>query len=149
MGFLQLNVCSVFTRAVNLGPFLGVTTFAFCAGSCFLDFQVGMEREHCSRAGCDTPITTTNYGLVTTPKREWMLVLGLGERANKEELQFGRRIPCCKQLGDLGVAKAALLTPPEIIAVVLYTGPMVSNTHSERANCPFRPASPSAVADIE
>jgi hypothetical protein len=118
-----------------------VTVLVRCAGSCCLDFLLGMEREHCSRAGCNTPITTTNYGLTTTPRREWMLVLGEVE-AESKELLFGRRIPCYKKLGDLEVAKAAGLIPVEIIAVVLYTGPMVSSPQRERAMCICRPSSP-------
>jgi hypothetical protein len=86
---------------------------------------MGMQLEHCSREGCDASIRTTNYNLITTPKREWRLVLG-EEDASDKELLFNRRIPSYKQLGGLEVAKTAKLTPAEIIAVVLYTGPMVS-----------------------
>ena len=116
----------------SAGPFLRVMAFVHCAGSCCLNFLLGMEREHCSRAGSEKPITTTNYGLVTTPRREWNLVMRV-ETAKEEEMLFERRIPCCKQLGDVEVAKAARLTYEEIVAVVLYTGPMVSNQPPARA----------------
>jgi hypothetical protein len=86
-----------------------------------------MELEHCARDGCDTRICTTNYNLITTPRREWRLVLG-EETASDDDLRFDRRIPSYKQLGDLEVAKTAGLTLVEIIAVVLYTGPMVSTS---------------------
>ena len=89
-----------------------------------------MKLEHCTRAGCDTLVRTTNYGLITTPRREWELVLG-EKTAEAEDLQFDRRIPCYKKLGDLDAAKTARLTPAEIIAVVLYTGPMVSGPQGE------------------
>ncbi len=90
-----------------------------------------MQLEHCTRHGHDTTINTTNYNLITTPMREWRLVLGK-ENASDEDRQSGRRIPNYKQLGDLEVAKAARLTQPEIIAVVLYTGPMVSTLTTNR-----------------
>ncbi len=96
-----------------------------------------MELEHCTRAGCNTRFRTTNYGLNTTPRREWKLVLG-EETAEPDDLQFGRRIPCYKQLGDLEAAKTARLTPAEIIAVVLYTGPMVSDPTRKPAFVPLR-----------
>jgi hypothetical protein len=116
------------------GPFLHLTAFVRCAGSCCLNFQLGMQLEHCSRAGCNLSIRTTNYGLITTPRREWRLVLG-EEAAGGEDLLFNRRIPCYKKLGDLEVAKTARLTSAEIIAVVLYTGPMVSTPQLEHVIC--------------
>ncbi len=40
-------------------------------------------------------------------------------------MRFGRRIPDIDELMDLDVAQRAKLSRPEVIAVVLYTGPMV------------------------
>ena len=90
-----------------------------------------MKLEHCFLEGCNTNFTTNNFNLVTTPRHEWRLVLG-EETPNCEDQQFVRRIPSYMQLGDLEVVKTASLTPAEIIAVILYTGPMVSTPSARR-----------------
>ena len=106
-----------------------------------------MQLEHCTRDGCGTIIRTTNYNLVTTPRREWKLVLR-EEATSEVELRFGRRIPSYEQLGDLAIAKTARLTPPEIIAVVLYTGPMVSTQARSTRSAPAVICYPIAVGDL-
>jgi hypothetical protein len=100
--------------------------------------MVGMDLEHCSREGHDTSINTTNYHLMTTPSREWKLVVG-DSPVSEQDRRFGRRIPNYKQLADLEVAKTARLTHAEIIAVVLYTGPMVSTPSKSTRSSPSWP----------
>ena len=45
-------------------------------GSPNLDFEASMRSEHCAKAGCDVPFTTTNYGIATTPHLEWLYIVG-------------------------------------------------------------------------
>ncbi len=99
----------------------------------FLD---GMKAEHCFKAGFDLEFTTPNYHFVTTAVREWMIVV---ERAacQPQNMGHGRVIKdleeCCK-LGQ----KQGNLRREEVIAVVLYTGPMVIDfTHSLNLHCNF------------
>jgi hypothetical protein len=45
-------------------------------GSPNLDFEATMKSEHCSKAGCNVPFTTSNYGISTTPNLEWQYIVG-------------------------------------------------------------------------
>jgi hypothetical protein len=45
-------------------------------GSPNLDFEATMKAEHCSKAGCNVPFTTSNYGISTTPQLEWQYIVG-------------------------------------------------------------------------
>jgi hypothetical protein len=40
-----------------------------------LEFLVAMEQEHCHLAGADVEFTTRNYGIRTTPRKEWLYVV--------------------------------------------------------------------------
>ena len=99
-----------------------------------------MESEHCSKFGSNIEEVTSNYHIKTSPIMEWMLVL---EREGKSDAEFeailtakfpnvgfgkkhhNRRIPDIAQLLLLDSSKRAKLTREEVIAIVLYTGPMV------------------------
>jgi hypothetical protein len=88
-----------------------------------------MELEHCSKPVSSWKFTTSNYEVATTAQAEWVTVLN----ADSDEVQSspvlakdGRRIPRYKNLLELDLSKKAGLTPAEVIAVILYTGPMVS-----------------------
>ena len=93
-----------------------------------LDFKREMMREHCERAGCDTEFTTSNYKITTTPKKEWLYVAGdeSGLRAPcpAEFMHHGRTILALDELRQLDLAVRAKLNDEEILALVLYTGPM-------------------------
>jgi hypothetical protein len=88
-----------------------------------------MEAEHCSKVGCLIQFTTGNYGVTTTPRREWNIVLGLEEcdMADMKDRSGNivRRIPKIRDLKEMALATDSKLVDAEIIAVVLYTGPMV------------------------
>ena len=83
-----------------------------------------MEAEHCSREGAHTAFETHSYKSTTTPCSEWMIVRGQAE-CTAEQMQGGRRIPDVEDLMALGTAREAKLKEAEVLAVVLYTGPMV------------------------
>ena len=68
---------------------------------------------------------TLNYTEIRScPKREWDIV-AQKTACSHEELRFKRRIPIISDLLELPLARKSKLTKPEMIAIVLYTGPMV------------------------
>jgi hypothetical protein len=83
-----------------------------------------MEIEHCDRSGANDEFETVNYHIRTTPGKEWNFVQGL-EKCPAEQMTHNRRIPKVQDLLELDTAKEAKLKEPEIIAILLYTGPMV------------------------
>ena len=91
-------------------------------------------------AGHDRPFTTSNYHITTTPATEWRLVEArrgkpeadaglqalcaqLGVGLGKDH--HGRRIPDVDELVGLKSSREAQLIVAEVMALVLYTGPMV------------------------
>ncbi len=91
-----------------------------------LKFRDAMQQEHCEKAGCNASFTTGNYKITTTPKQEWLYVAGdeTGHRVACPDLDHGRRIVPISELMKLKLAIDAKLTDVEMLAVVLYTGPM-------------------------
>ncbi len=102
-----------------------------------LNFEYAMQLEHCSKHGCDTPFTTPNYKLTTTPRHEWDLVVhsGTTQGATAEEMKGNRRIPGIDDLLHSDAARKAKLTRHEVIALVLYTGPMVRRRGEAECGC--------------
>jgi hypothetical protein len=101
-----------------------------------------MEAEHCARAGCTVPFTTSNYGITSTPQQEWRYVVDM--QTDGADMRHGRRLLDVDSLAATPTAQAAKLTRVELIAVVLYTGPMVTGPPSPSPlfpHCPlYRPA---------
>jgi hypothetical protein len=91
-----------------------------------LKFKDAMRQEHCEKAGCNTPFTTGNYKITTTPRQEWLYIAGdeTGQQVACADLDHGRRIMPISDLMKLRLAMDAHLTEVEILAIVLYTGPM-------------------------
>ncbi len=83
-----------------------------------------MEDEHCNSFDSDQRFETSNYHIVTTPRMEWQIVVRCD--ASQADMRFHRRIPSIKELRELPISKSSRLDECEIIAVVIYTGPMVS-----------------------
>jgi hypothetical protein len=89
-----------------------------------------MKNEHCFKAGCDTIFTTCNYKITTTPKQEWSYVVG--DEAGQltpcpdSDMNFQRQIPRVRDLlkHDIVQKHKADLSMAEMIAIVLYSGPM-------------------------
>ena len=81
-----------------------------------------MESEHCH--GSQRYFTTVNYRITTCPKLEWQYVV---HRIKCPEYQMhsGRRIESVDKLMKDELAIEAKLQRAEIVAVVLYSGPMV------------------------
>ena len=93
-----------------------------------------MTSEHCHKDGCDHEFTSGNYQVTTTPQREWRVAVD--GRADLADLRHGRILTPVEALMRLELVSSSGLTRAEVIAVVLYTGPMV------RAARPFRRAPP-------
>lgn len=86
-----------------------------------LNFKQAMRQEHCERIGCDVEFTTGNYRITTTPQREWQYVV---DNVPCPQMEHHRRIIPIVELQQRGVSQDAKLREEEVIAVVLYTGPM-------------------------
>ena len=84
-----------------------------------------MEAEHCARFDSDEHFKTSNYGVATTPRNEWLVVARAD--SSRADMRAGRRVPVIADLLQLPVARDAGLDEAEVAAVVLYTGPMASH----------------------
>ncbi len=90
-----------------------------------LEFFAAMEQEHCYLAGADVEFTTRNYGIRTTPHREWLYVVA--DKADKpgppaDQLRHDRQIPDVSEKLKCKLAIDAGLRKEEVIAICLYTG---------------------------
>ncbi len=116
----------------------------FIAGAPHLKFMDAMRAEHCSKYGSDIVFETSNYRIRTTPAAEWNVVTdreGLSDAEFAATLKqrypdvglgdghHGRRIPDISELMRDDSARLAKLQKVEVLAVVLYTGPMVCVNH--------------------
>jgi WD40 repeat protein len=86
-----------------------------------LNFKNAMRQEHCERAGCDVQFTTGNYKITTTPRQEWRYIV---ENVTCPDMEHKRRLVPIGELLQLDSSKTAKLCEEEVIAIVLYTGPM-------------------------
>jgi hypothetical protein len=86
-----------------------------------LKFKNAMRQDHCERAGCDVAFTTGNYKITSTPKLEWQYIV---EDLPCPDVRHGRCITPIQDLLQLERCRKANLCEEEVIAIVLYTGPM-------------------------
>jgi hypothetical protein len=94
-----------------------------------LDFFNAMEAEHCRKSGFDMEFTSGNYQITTSPQKEWMFVVGKCGKSGKmpgHNMEHGRKHLNIESALNLKVSKRAGLTKAVVVAVILYTGPMVS-----------------------
>ena len=98
-----------------------------------------MRAEHCIKHGHSFCFTTGNYHITTTPLKEWEYVVGRrqGRPVPCPDMGSGRRLRALEQLMHIPLTVKSGLTRAEVIAVVLYTGPMVLplSTAREIAAC--------------
>ena len=83
-------------------------------------WEQAMQTEH--ETNTDT-FTSGNYGLTTCPRLEWTYVVD-GATPPEDAMGHGRVLQSIDSLMGLEVASQAALTRAEVIALVLYTGPM-------------------------
>jgi hypothetical protein len=107
----------------NLLPWAMLLKCSYDAGQPDLRFEEGMRREHCSKQGYDHHFTTSNYQIQTFPKNEWQIVVD--KREDLADMSHGRQLVDISILMKLEMVIKANLTRQEVIAIVLYTGPMV------------------------
>ena len=99
-----------------------------------------MLSEHCFKYGSQVEDVTSNYKITTSPSVEWNLVIRRERKSDSEfesiiKAEFprvglgkdhhNRRIPDVAILLHLPSSVQAKLTREEVIAIVLYTGPLV------------------------
>jgi hypothetical protein len=82
-----------------------------------------MKAEHCSKGGCKVLFANHESEAKTCPANEWAVTVD-GDHS-KANMRRGRRLPNIQDLMEHSTSKDAMLTRPEVISVVLYTGPMV------------------------
>jgi hypothetical protein len=86
------------------------------------NFSKGIKDEHCVLWGFDVELTTSNYGLITTPQKEYEI--STGQRLCPEEDmkdKKGRRVRVIQpleKLKRLKICQKASLTDDEVLAVV-------------------------------
>ena len=95
------------------------------------DVLKAMTAEHCESFDSDEAFTTSNYRVTTTPRREWRIVVD-GDAA-QADMRHGRRLQRIDAIMRRRDVAAWGVSREEIIAVVLYTGPMVSRPSGPRA----------------
>jgi hypothetical protein len=115
----------------------------FCTGQCpnfltegdpHLDFEKAMEVEHCSKGDSKVRFVTENYHINTFPANEWAITV-LHDMTGAD-LQHERKLVTIEENMKKEIVAIARLIRCEVIAVVLYTGPMVGRTHGFAAQIP-------------
>ena len=84
-----------------------------------------MRNEHTLMAGCDAEFVTSNYGVRTTPRKEWEIALGEREcpeedKKDKRGRKVVRVLKRIEALKTLELAARAGLKDFEILAVVRH-----------------------------
>jgi hypothetical protein len=100
-------------------------------GDASLDFLKAMEAEHRHAPDSKKTFQTANYAIRTCPRNEWCIVVNHDE--SLADMRGNRVIPVIDDLLQLEHARKAQMTKEEMIAVVLYTGPMY-----QKYNCVLR-----------
>ena len=84
------------------------------------NWEPAMKAEHENNTDL---FTTPNYNIETCPKDEWLAIVE-GKSPPIASMGYGRMIRHLDEYLTSDVTREAGLTRPEVIAVVLYTGPM-------------------------
>ena len=92
------------------------------AGSPNTKFFEGIDHEHTEKAGCDTQFTSNNYGVTTTPRKEFDIATAKQECPEEDMLDRKKRkvriIHKIDALKTLAICNKAGLKDYEILAVV-------------------------------
>jgi hypothetical protein len=89
-----------------------------------LNFEKAMEAEHCKMRGCKVLFETGSKKRKTCPEYEWAITVR--SDYTHVDSRSSRKPKMIEDLMKLNVVEEAKLERCEVIAVVLYTGPMVS-----------------------
>ena len=82
-----------------------------------------MKSEHCDRLDSKVYFHTSNYGITTTPENEWKVTTTRDE--SLADIRHFRTLPDTEDRARSDIATKAGLILAEVVALVLYTGPMV------------------------
>jgi hypothetical protein len=93
-------------------------------------FMDAMLLEHCAKYGHNRSLTTGNYHITTTPEKEWAIVVDNAPPSD-DHTGHGRTIRPLQELMQEPLVAEANLIKEEVVAVVLYTGPLV-RAHEKR-----------------
>jgi hypothetical protein len=87
-----------------------------------------MAAEHCTMGGCDYEFTYPLLITTTTPRQEWFHVVSFNGRQHlhQSDMSNGRRLLSIEECLQKSTAKRAGLNRAEIIALIMFTGPMVT-----------------------
>ncbi len=88
-----------------------------------MEFEKSMEAEHCSMGGYKERFEERD----TWPAKEWAITVH-GDYTDAAYMGRSRKLLKIEELLNLDVVKQAGLTRYEVISIVLYTGPMVSQS---------------------
>ena len=92
------------------------------AGAPHPDLHKGMEHEHCEMFGHDEQFKTTNYGVTTTPAKEYEIATGKRDCPEEDKNDVKgtpvRKIQRIEDLETIEVTRKAKLETVEIVAVV-------------------------------
>jgi len=109
-------------------------------GKMDVNVSKAMAAEHTMSEDSEEAFYAPNTELWTTPLQEWLFVAGMGGevsangeivegvRPENEVLAEGRNAKSITYLKGLVEARTSELTMAELVALRLYTGPMVSTT---------------------
>jgi hypothetical protein len=82
-----------------------------------------MRNEHCESEDSLERFIAPNYHVETCPRNEWAITVE--NDLSQANMGHNRRCLSIQQLMEFAVSREARLSRVEVIAVVLYTGPMV------------------------
>ena len=109
-------------------------------GKMDVNVSKAMAAEHTMSEDSEDAFVAPNTGQSTTPLQEWLFLVGMGGcvtangeiveggRPENEVLAKGRNAKSLEHLTGLVQARESELTMAELVALRLYTGPMVSTT---------------------
>jgi hypothetical protein len=83
-----------------------------------------MKAEHCNLGGSRVVFETSNYNIRTCAANEWNITV-CGDYTHAD-MRHARTLDTIDQLMKKDIVRSAELERVEVIAIVLYTGPMVS-----------------------
>ena len=111
-----------------------LTASAMGPGAPHNKFMTAMQLEHCGMYGHNLPLTTGNYHITTTPKEEWAIVVD-NVPPSGDHMGHGRTIRPLQELMQEPLVAEANLIKEEVVAVVLYTGPLVRAHEKKDGPC--------------
>ena len=72
------------------------------AGDPHPNLKRGMEEEHCEMYGHNVPFTTKNYGITTTPEKEYKIITGEIQCPEEDKMdRDGKIVRAIKTIEDL------------------------------------------------